>query len=91
MITVDISAAVHNRAGLGRYSARLAQALIAEQPDRFGLFYNQGKNGRFAPHNITKTKLRRTLTSQVSPLFTFRAIVKDTEAILAAICIGANF
>ena len=51
MITVDISAAVHSRAGLGRYSARLAQALIEEQPGRFGLFYNQGKNGRF-PANL---------------------------------------
>ena len=50
MITIDISAAVHGRAGLGRYSARLAQALIAEQPERFGLFYNQGKDGRFPPN-----------------------------------------
>ncbi|MCZ7674424.1 MAG: hypothetical protein M5U34_48500 [Chloroflexi bacterium] len=50
MITIDISAAVHSRAGLGRYSARLAQALIEEQPDRFGLFYNQGRNGRFPPN-----------------------------------------
>ncbi|MFO7682575.1 MAG: glycosyltransferase family 1 protein [Chloroflexota bacterium] len=50
MITIDISAAVHSRAGLGRYAARLAEALIAEQPERFGLFYNQGKNGRFPPN-----------------------------------------
>lgn len=50
MITIDISAAVHGRAGLGRYSARLAQALIAEQPERFGLFYNLGKDGRFPPN-----------------------------------------
>ncbi len=51
MITVDISAAVHSRAGLGRYCARLAQALIEEQPGRFGFFYNQGSNGRF-PSNL---------------------------------------
>jgi glycosyltransferase involved in cell wall biosynthesis len=49
MIYVDISAAVHARAGLGRYSENLAHALIAAQPDRFGLFYNQGQDGRFPP------------------------------------------
>lgn len=40
MIYVDISAAVNGRAGLGRYSERLAQALLTAQPERFGLFYN---------------------------------------------------
>jgi glycosyltransferase involved in cell wall biosynthesis len=49
MIYVDISAAVHARAGLGRYAERLASALLAEQPERFGLFYNQGRDGRFPP------------------------------------------
>lgn len=49
MIYVDISAAVHARAGLGRYSEKLAQALIAAQPERFALFYNQGRDGRFPP------------------------------------------
>ena len=49
MIYIDISAAVHSRAGLGRYAEQLASALIAEQPERFGLFYNQGKDGRFPP------------------------------------------
>ncbi|MBP6805601.1 MAG: glycosyltransferase family 4 protein [Chloroflexi bacterium] len=47
MIYVDISAAVHSRAGLGRYAERLAGALIQTQPERFGLFYNRGKDGRF--------------------------------------------
>ncbi len=47
MITIDISAAVHSRAGLGRYSERLAQALLAAQPERFALFYNRGRDGRF--------------------------------------------
>ena len=49
MITIDISAAVHSRAGLGRYSERLAQTLLAREPGRFGLFYNQGQDGRFPP------------------------------------------
>ncbi len=49
MIYVDISAAVHARAGLGRYSETLAQELIAAQPERFALFYNRGKDGRFPP------------------------------------------
>lgn len=42
---LDISAAVHSKAGLGRYSERLAHALIAQQPDRFALFYN-GKDAK---------------------------------------------
>lgn len=55
MITVDISAAVHSRAGLGRYSERLAEALIAQNPGRIALFYNQGAEGvvpgSLADHN----------------------------------------
>ncbi len=47
MIYVDISAGVHSRAGLGRYTVDLARALLAAQPERFGLFYNRGKDGRF--------------------------------------------
>lgn len=43
MIYVDVSAAVHSRAGLGRYSERLARALRAEVGERIALFYNQGK------------------------------------------------
>jgi hypothetical protein len=46
---IDISAAVHARAGLGRYSEELARALLTAVPERFGLFYNQGKDGRFPP------------------------------------------
>jgi glycosyltransferase involved in cell wall biosynthesis len=49
MITIDISAAVHARAGLGRYSERLAAALLAEDPSAYALFYNQGAEGRFPP------------------------------------------
>jgi len=60
MIYVDISAAVHARAGLGRYAEQLAGALIAEQPERFGLFYNQGRDGRF-PTTLPTTTPRRTV------------------------------
>ncbi|CUS03105.2 putative glycosyltransferase [Candidatus Promineifilum breve] len=47
MIYLDVSAAVHSKAGLGRYSERLAAALIAHEPGRYGLFYNRGGAGRF--------------------------------------------
>ena len=40
-IYLDISAAVHRRAGLGRYAESLTRALVAAHPDRFGLFYNR--------------------------------------------------
>ncbi len=40
-IYLDISAAVHKRAGLGRYAESLAAALAAAHPDRIGLFYNR--------------------------------------------------
>lgn len=57
-IYVDISAAVHSRAGLGRYAERLAGALIEAQPGRFGLFYNRGSNGRFPPSLPSTTPAR---------------------------------
>ena len=40
MITLDISAAVHHRAGLGRYASSLSRALTAQIPDQLGFFYN---------------------------------------------------
>jgi glycosyltransferase involved in cell wall biosynthesis len=40
-IYLDISAAVHRRAGLGRYAESLARALVAAHPDRYALFYNE--------------------------------------------------
>lgn len=46
MITVDVSAAVHSRAGLGRYSERLAGALHDAFPGEISLFYNQGSQGQ---------------------------------------------
>ncbi|HDQ73616.1 MAG TPA: glycosyltransferase family 1 protein [Chloroflexi bacterium] len=47
-ITLDVSAAVHRRAGLGRYAESLTRALLAADrstvlmasPDRYALFYN---------------------------------------------------
>lgn len=49
MIYVDVSAAVHSKAGLGRYSERLAHALAAQHPGEIALFYNQGREGRLPP------------------------------------------
>jgi len=41
MIYLDISAAVHRRAGLGRYAESLTRALASAGPDRYALFYNR--------------------------------------------------
>ncbi len=40
-IYLDVSAAVHRRAGLGRYAESLAQGLAAEIPEQLALFYNR--------------------------------------------------
>lgn len=40
-IYVDVSSAVHAKAGIGRYAGSLARALIECQPGRFALFYNR--------------------------------------------------
>jgi glycosyltransferase involved in cell wall biosynthesis len=40
-IYLDVSAAVHQRAGLGRYAESLARALAALIPDQLALFYNR--------------------------------------------------
>ena len=41
MIYLDVSAAVHRRAGLGRYAESLTRALVSVHPDRYALFYNR--------------------------------------------------
>lgn len=45
-IYLDVSAAVHARAGLGRYSERLAEAVHQARPEQVALFYNQGRQGQ---------------------------------------------
>lgn len=45
MLYLDVSAAVHSRAGLGRYSERLAPAVHRLHPDRTAVFFNQGRDG----------------------------------------------
>lgn len=60
MIYIDVSAAVHSRAGLGRYSERLAAALLAERPNDYALFYNRGSDGRFPsalPDNVPQKSI----------------------------------
>jgi glycosyltransferase involved in cell wall biosynthesis len=41
---IDVSAAVHGRAGLGRYAENLARALIAKDSERFALFFNHSRD-----------------------------------------------
>ncbi len=41
-IYVDVAAAVHGRAGLGRYAESLARALVAKDPGRYAFFFNRG-------------------------------------------------
>jgi glycosyltransferase involved in cell wall biosynthesis len=45
-IYIDVAAAVHGRAGLGRYAESLTRALVARAPERFALFYNRGGHAR---------------------------------------------
>lgn len=49
MIVVDVSAAVHSKAGIGRYAESMALALAEAQPERFGLFFNGAANGKLPP------------------------------------------
>jgi len=55
---IDVSAAAHTRAGLGRYSEKLARALLDAEPGRFGLFYNQGRGARL-PDSLDGAPARR--------------------------------
>ena len=47
-IYFDISAAVHRRAGLGRYAESLARELLPLLDDRLAFFYNHGAGDRAA-------------------------------------------
>lgn len=49
MIYVDVSAAVHRRAGLGRYAGNLAAALRERMPDRLGVFHNRERGWQPLP------------------------------------------
>jgi glycosyltransferase involved in cell wall biosynthesis len=40
-IYIDVSSAVHAKAGIGRYAGSLARALVEAQPGRVALFYNR--------------------------------------------------
>lgn len=66
MIYIDISAAVHSKAGLGRYAENLADALLQAQPERFGLFYNRGENSRF-PVSLPANVPRRSVSLGYKP------------------------
>ncbi len=66
MIYVDISAGVHTRAGLGRYTVDLARELLAIQPERYGLFYNQGEDGRF-PSSLPSNAHQRSVAWGYKP------------------------
>jgi glycosyltransferase involved in cell wall biosynthesis len=43
-IYLDVSAAAHSRAGLGRYAESLARHLVAGEPGRYALFYNRDRS-----------------------------------------------
>jgi glycosyltransferase involved in cell wall biosynthesis len=49
MIYLDVSAAVHRRAGLGRYAESLTRALVAAHPGRYALFYNRERGVKPLP------------------------------------------
>jgi glycosyltransferase involved in cell wall biosynthesis len=58
MIYLDVSAAVHRRAGLGRYAESLTRTLVAAHPDRYALFYNRERGIEPLPglvHMSTRT------------------------------------
>ncbi len=65
MIYIDVSSAVHAKAGIGRYAESLARALIARQPERFALFYNRGK-GTVPPRGLEDVP-RRTVRAGYKP------------------------
>ncbi len=43
---LDISPAIHTKAGLSRYADSLAQALLRQAPARFTFFYNRSRDSR---------------------------------------------
>jgi len=57
-VTVDVSAAVNGRAGLGRYAASLAAALAEAHPGAVSLFANFGR-GADLPPSLAGLPMRR--------------------------------
>jgi glycosyltransferase involved in cell wall biosynthesis len=64
-IYVDVSSAVHAKAGIGRYAGSLAQSLNASQPGRFALFYNRGRHT--APPAGLESMPSRTIRAGYKP------------------------
>jgi len=64
-IFIDVSAAVHRRAGLGRYAENLARALIASDSEHYGLFYNNEK--RVNPLSGLESLPTRTVALDYKP------------------------
>ncbi|MGQ9501096.1 MAG: glycosyltransferase family 4 protein [Anaerolineae bacterium] len=58
-IYIDISAAIHARAGLGRYAESLACALAMLHPRRWALFYNAGLRRPCLPPELDGLPSRR--------------------------------
>lgn len=56
-IYVDVSAAVHGKAGLGRYAGSLARALVEARPGAFALFFN-GKAPADALNRLPQVPMR---------------------------------
>jgi glycosyltransferase involved in cell wall biosynthesis len=56
-IYIDVSSAVHAKAGIGRYAESLTRALIAREPERFALFYNRG-GGSLPPEGLESIPAR---------------------------------
>ena len=46
---IDVSSAVHAKAGIGRYAGSLARALLDMGPGRFALFYNRRRGSQLPP------------------------------------------
>ncbi len=64
-IYVDVSSAVHAKAGIGRYAGSLAQALILRDPERFALFYN--RTGSSLPPEGLESVPARTVRAGYKP------------------------
>jgi glycosyltransferase involved in cell wall biosynthesis len=65
MIYIDVSSAVHAKAGIGRYAESLARALIARQSGRVAIFYNRVR-GTEPPAGLASVP-RRTVHAGYKP------------------------